>query len=341
MAAPDTCSVAQPPVAEAVSESPSSGGASLVPLETADLDRKRASSSPTNIGPKEPKPVENKELDSDKEASTEINTPTAAVETKSMSPAEQEAVVKESQEEGPPRRGRPKTRAPRKPRKAKNPKEKKPKTTAATKAKAKAKTKPSKRNANKTKAPEKEKKARGKKVSKAKGNSGNEEKDSKDAGEDGGSNSTSSGSKNVPMTRVRGKKASKQDEVAQPAASSKETPTEKPKTEKRTYPKSAEKKAELSRKSCAYKKAKTKAAQEGLPEEECIKLAKKVAQQLTLIYNYVKKHAAHDVNMFLCFKGFTIPVYSPPAGLRHMQRLLETLASDFSIYGEVELQCRI
>ena len=104
---------------------------------------------------------------------------------------------------------------------------------------------------------------------------------------------------------------------------------------------SAEKKAELSRKSCAYKKAKTKAAQEGLPEEECIKLAKKVAQQLTLIYNYVKKHAAHDVNMFLCFKGFTIPVYSPPAGLRHMQRLLETLASDFSIYGEVELQCRI
>lgn len=45
---------------------------------------------------------------------------------------------------------------------------------------------------------------------------------------------------------------------------------------KYTYEKSAEKKAELSRKSCAYKAARSKARAEGLSEEECTKLAKKV-----------------------------------------------------------------
>ena len=294
MAAPDTCSVA---------EGPSSAGASVVPLETADLDHKQASSSPTNIEPEEPEPVENKKLESDKETSKDISTPTAAVETKSMSPAEQEAVVKESQEEGPPRRGRPKTRQPRKPRKETTTKEKKPKATKATKAteatkakakaRAKAKTKSSKTESKKAKACVEEKKAERKKSqkkkSKAKSACENEGKDSKDAEEQHGSNSTSSGSKEVPMKRVRGKKASKKDEVAQPAPSSKETPTCKPKAEKRTYARSEEKKAELSRKSCAYKKAKTQAAKEGLPEEECIKLAKKVAQQFRFMHTYVNK----------------------------------------------------
>ena len=310
-------------MAEAAPECPSSAGASVVPLVSADLDHKQASSSPTNNEPEEPKPVENKELESDKEPSQEISTPTAAVETKSMSPAEQEAVVKDSQEEGPPRRGRPKKRSTPKPRKAKITKEKKPKAKAAPKAKAKAKTqtKSSKTKSKKGEESVEEKKATRKKSekkkSKAASTSGNDGKDSGDAEETHGSNSAGSSSKEVPVKRVRGKKPSKKDEVAQPAPSSEETQTCKPKTAKRTFARSAEKKAELSRKSCAYKKAKTKAAKEGLPEEECIKLAKKVAQQFMFMRTYVnicQHKTAYGVSRF---SGFCVSKLQYPS-IRHL-----------------------